>query len=68
LINRGLRIKAVPTSTKTSNLAKSLNISLIDINQVTSIDITIDGTDEFTSNLDLIKGGGGALYQKRQLP
>jgi len=65
LISRGLKIKAVSTSTKTSNLAKSLNIPLIDINEVTSIDITIDGTDEFTSDLDLIKGGGGALYQEK---
>jgi len=65
LISRGLKIKAVSTSNKTSNLAKSLNIPIIDIDQVTSIDITIDGTDEFTSDLDLIKGGGGALYQEK---
>jgi ribose 5-phosphate isomerase A len=64
-VKNGLKIKAIPTSNETRELAKSLNIELIDINKVDSIDITIDGADEFTSDLLLIKGGGGALFREK---
>ncbi len=65
LVSNGLKIKAVPTSNKTKELAEALNIPLIDINLINSIDITIDGADEFTSDLILIKGGGGALLREK---
>jgi ribose 5-phosphate isomerase A len=65
LVKNGLKIKAIPTSHATKVLAASLNIPLIDINTVNSIDITIDGADEFTSDLILIKGGGGALLKEK---
>ena len=65
LVKKGLKIKAVPTSNRTKELAASLHIPLIDINAVTAIDITIDGADEFNSNLILIKGGGGALLREK---
>lgn len=65
LVKSGLQIKAIPTSEKTKNLAASLNIPLVDINDVAYIDITIDGADEFTQNLLLIKGGGGALLREK---
>src|ERR1700741_4011434 len=61
LVKNGLRIKAVPTSVKTEQIARTLNIPIIDINTIQSIDLTIDGADEFTTDLYLIKGGGGAL-------
>ena len=65
MVKSGLQIKAVPTSEQTKQLAKSLKIPLIDINLIDTIDITIDGADEFTQNLDLIKGGGGALLREK---
>lgn len=65
LVRGGLKIKAVPTSDKTRELAEALHIPLIDINLVNSIDVTIDGADEFTSDLILIKGGGGALLREK---
>jgi ribose 5-phosphate isomerase A len=65
MVKNGLQIKAVPTSTKTKELAESLHIPLVDINSINSIDITIDGTDEFTADLILIKGGGGALLKEK---
>lgn len=65
MVKNGLKIQGVPTSVRTEELAKSLNIPLIDINEVTSIDITIDGADEFTDDLVLIKGGGGALLREK---
>jgi len=64
-VKNGLKIQAVPTSDETKRLAESLNIPLIDINTIDSIDITIDGTDEFNPDLVLIKGGGGALLREK---
>ncbi|MEJ7676923.1 MAG: ribose-5-phosphate isomerase RpiA [Segetibacter sp.] len=65
LVKDGLKIQGVPTSNKTKELAETLYIPLIDINEVIAIDITIDGADEFTSDLVLIKGGGGALLKEK---
>lgn len=65
MVKQGLKIRGVPTSDKTKELANSLNIPLIDINEIDSIDITIDGADEFTSDRILIKGGGGALLKEK---
>ena len=63
----GLAIKGVPTSNKTAELAKTLGIPLIDIDAVDAIDLTIDGTDEFDADLNLIKGGGGALFREKMV-
>jgi ribose 5-phosphate isomerase A len=65
LVKEGLNIKGVPTSEHTASLAKSLGIEMLDINQVQSIDLTIDGADEFDAHLNLIKGGGGALFREK---
>lgn len=64
-IQEGLTIQAIPTSDSTAALARELSIPLIDINSVPHIDITIDGADEFTKELHLIKGGGGALLKEK---
>ncbi len=65
LVKKGLKIKAIPTSLKTKRLATELNIPLIDLDADTVIDVTIDGADEVDSNLNLIKGGGGALTREK---
>lgn len=65
LVKEGLNIQGVPTSEKSSDLATQLGITLIDINDVSSIDVTIDGADEFNSAKQLIKGGGGALFREK---
>lgn len=67
LVKAGLNIKAVPTSNKTAELAKSLGIPLVDFDAVEAIDLTIDGTDEFDADLNLIKGGGGALFREKMV-
>lgn len=64
-VKQGLIIQAVPTSLHTAQLAHSLGIPLMDIHLVDHIDITIDGADEFTSGLQLVKGGGGALLREK---
>lgn len=65
LVKNGLKIRAIPTSDHTRDLAASLGIPLVDINRVDTIDITIDGADEFDPSLNLIKGGGGALLREK---
>ena len=61
----GLEIIGVPTSEATRELAESLGIPLMEISDVKSLDITIDGADEFDSHFSLIKGGGGALTREK---
>lgn len=65
LIKDGLEITAVPSSEATKELAISLGIPLLALGEVSSIDISIDGADEFTDNFELIKGGGGALFREK---
>lgn len=67
LVTSGLKIKAVSTSQKTTDQAKALNIPLIEFDTVEAIDLTIDGADEFDANLNLIKGGGGALLKEKMV-
>ncbi|MBS4539273.1 ribose-5-phosphate isomerase RpiA [Clostridium sp. D2Q-11] len=65
MLENGLKIKAVSTSSSTTTIAQKLGIPLVDLNDVGKIDITIDGADEVDSSLNGIKGGGGALlYEK----
>jgi len=64
-VKGGLQIKGVPSSVKTAELASFLGIQLLGLGEVGYIDISIDGADEFTSDLNLIKGGGGALFREK---
>lgn len=63
--NEGLRIKGVPTSSRTAQLAREVGIEVISLDEAKWLDLTIDGTDEFDGNLNLIKGGGGAHLQEK---
>jgi len=64
-VKEGLKIKAAASSIRTEELAKSLGIEILDLGRLSKIDISIDGADEFTESLDLIKGGGGALFREK---
>ncbi len=64
-IEKGLQIRAVPTSEATARLAAELNIPLIDFASTAKLDLTIDGADEINPAFDLIKGGGGALLREK---
>ena len=61
----GLNITGVPTSTRTAELARDVGITVTSLDAAKWLDLTIDGTDEFDSELNLIKGGGGALLQEK---
>ena len=60
-------ILAIPSSVNTELKAKELGIPLIDFSQTTLLDLTIDGADEIDPQLNLIKGGGGALLWEKIL-
>jgi len=64
-VKDGLKIKGIPTSVHTKRIAKEKNIPLTTLDENPEIDITIDGADEVDSNLNLIKGGGGALTREK---
>ncbi|MCS6872822.1 MAG: ribose-5-phosphate isomerase RpiA [Anaerolineae bacterium] len=58
-------VRGVPTSRRIEQEAISLGIPLIDLDEVVEIDLTIDGADEVDPDLNLIKGGGGALLREK---
>jgi ribose 5-phosphate isomerase A len=64
-VRGGLEIQAVPTSNATQRLATSLGLRLTSLDEVAALDLAIDGADEIDPNLDLIKGGGGALVREK---
>lgn len=63
----GLQITATATSVETEKLAKEWNIPLLSLADIGLIDLTIDGADEISPELHLIKGGGGALFREKMV-
>ncbi|WP_411352478.1 ribose-5-phosphate isomerase RpiA [Leisingera aquaemixtae] len=61
----GLKITAVPTSSRTAALARDVGINVVSLDEAKWLDMTIDGADEFDADLNLIKGGGGAHLQEK---
>lgn len=64
-IEKGLDARGVPTSRRTEELARELGIPIAGLDEISSIDIDVDGADEVAPSLDLIKGHGGALLRER---
>jgi len=62
---QGMKFKGVPTSARTAELAREVGIEVISLDEAKWLDLTIDGADEYDANLNLIKGGGGALLQEK---
>ena len=64
--SEGLRIIGIPTSERTAEQARGLNIPLATFAEQTHIDLTIDGADEVErGSLHLVKGLGGALLREK---
>jgi len=62
------KISAVASSSvQTENLLKMNGFEVQTLNQLGMLDLYIDGADEATKNLHLIKGGGGALTREKIL-
>lgn len=64
-VKAGLEVICVPTSEATRAQAESLNIPLGDLGTLERLDLVVDGADEIDSQLNLIKGGGGALLREK---
>ncbi|MFL6438158.1 MAG: ribose-5-phosphate isomerase RpiA [Terriglobales bacterium] len=64
-VRAGLRVRGVPTSLRAQQLAEKCGIPLTTLNDAKTIDIDVDGADEFDPQLRLIKGGGGALLREK---
>jgi ribose 5-phosphate isomerase A len=60
-------IFGIPSSVKAARLAQELGIPLTNLEEHPEVDITIDGADEVDPDLNLIKGGGGALLREKIL-
>jgi ribose 5-phosphate isomerase A len=65
MVRAGLKIRAIPTSVTSRDLAVSIGIPLTTFEDCSEIDVTIDGADEISPALELIKGGGGALLREK---
>ncbi len=63
--DEGLEIVGVPTSLRTERTAREVGIPLGELDEVGSLDLTIDGADEVDPRLNLIKGLGGALVREK---
>jgi len=58
-------IRGVPTSVRSDEQARARGIKIVDFAEVDWCDLTIDGADEISPSLDLIKGLGGALLREK---
>ena len=56
---------AVASSEATAQRLRSHGIQVFDLNAVDSLDIYVDGADEITEHLHMLKGGGGALTREK---
>lgn len=64
-VQSGLRVRGVPTSRASAELAERLGIPLTTLADVESIDVDFDGADEVDPDCNLIKGNGGALVREK---
>jgi ribose 5-phosphate isomerase A len=64
-VRAGLRVRGVPTSVASGNLARQLGIELTTLDDVAAIDVDVDGADEVDAHCNLIKGYGGALTREK---
>lgn len=64
-VRGGLRVLGIPTSEGSGRLAEEVGIPLTTFRDHPQIDVTVDGADEVSPHLDLIKGLGGALVREK---
>lgn len=64
-VRTGMRILGIPTSEQSRKLATEVGIRLTTLREHPQIDVTVDGADEVSSSLDLLKGLGGALVREK---
>lgn len=60
-------VVGVPTSVRTERYAERVGIPLVGLGERPEPDLAIDGADEISPTLDLLKGGGGALLREKMV-
>jgi ribose 5-phosphate isomerase A len=60
-----LKFVAVATSIATADLARSLDIAIVELDDVATLDINLDGADEIDPHFEMVKGRGGALLREK---
>jgi len=64
LVAEGMKVRGVPSSRETAELAAGLGIPIV-TELLGQIDLAVDGADEVDPALNLIKGRGGALFREK---
>jgi len=64
-VRSGLKVVGIPTSETSRRIAEEVQVPLTTLGQHPRIDVTVDGADEVSPELDLIKGLGGALVREK---
>jgi ribose 5-phosphate isomerase A len=64
-VRAGMKVVAIPTSEESRRLAEQVGVPLTTFKNHPDIDVTVDGADEVSPHLDLIKGLGGALVREK---
>jgi ribose 5-phosphate isomerase A len=62
---KGLHVRCVATSQASADLAAELGLHLVTLDEVSHLDLTVDGADEVDPQLNLIKGYGRALVREK---
>lgn len=65
LVAEGYDLTCTATSVQSEELAKSLGIRVVDLDEIGALDVTIDGADEVDPGMQVIKGLGGALLREK---
>ena len=64
-VRKGLKIKVVPTSYHSVQMANAYGLDLIPLENIDVVDLVVDGADEVDRNLNMIKGRGAALAREK---
>jgi len=62
---KGLHVRCVATSQASADLAAGLGLTVVTLDDVSHLDLTVDGADEVDPNLNLIKGYGMAHVREK---
>lgn len=65
--DEGLKITTVASSTVSAQKAQSLNLPIVALEHINSIDLYVDGADEITAEMTLLKGRGSDLVKEKLL-
>ncbi len=65
--DEGLKITTVASSTVSAQKAQSLGLSIVALEHISNIDLYVDGADEVTPEMTLLKGRGSDLVKEKLL-